>query len=417
MSQHVLFVNLRRIPREGFESLLAAHRLDYGVVMLARDVPEWARALVDEVVLVDTFELEPSVDAARGLARRYSIHGVPCWTEVDVEVAAHVAEALGLPGLEPETARRARNKFVMKQALAHLDGLLPRFARVTDLEELERAVAEVGLPAVVKPTGASGSKGIFELHSPNDLTPALARLHEIATPQFDPVFRQFPSEFIVEEYLDGVEVSVEGFVAFGRVRLAGITDKVTTEPFHLELRHVFPSALDHETQQGIEAVTSRIVRTLGIDQCSFHLEGKLTTRGFRFIEVAARPAGDYIVSHVVPLASGIQFFENVIRVACGLELELEPTRQFVAGVRFLLSDRAGRFERLDGVETLLERPGYEHVFAELPPGATVRLPPEHFTSQRVAAVLGRHVEHARLLELLEDAAKHVRPVVAPGGTG
>jgi biotin carboxylase len=289
--------------------------------------------------------------------------------------------------------------------------VLPRFARVTDLAELRGAIDTIGYPSVVKPTGASGSKGIFELRGEADLGPALARLHEIARPEYDAIFRQYPAEFIVEEFLDGEEVSVEGFVQDGRVEIAGITDKVTTSGFHLELRHVFPSELDEPSRRVVEEATRLVVRTLGIDHCSFHLEGKLSPRGFRFIEVAARPAGDYIGSHVVPLASGIDFFENVVRVAVGAPLRLEPTLPFVGGVRFLLADRPGRFERLDGVETLLERPGYEHVFVEVPVGSEVRLPPEHFTSQRVAAVIARHADRAALLDLLETAAASARPAV------
>jgi biotin carboxylase len=148
-----------------------------------------------------------------------------------------------------------------------------------------------------------------------------------------------------------------------------------------------------------------------MDHCSFHLEAKLGSRGFRFIEVAARPAGDYIASHLVPLASGVDYFENVVRVAVGLPVEIEATRPFVAGVRFALAGRPGVFQRVDGVESLLERPGYDHVFVELPPGSEVRLPPDHFTSQRVAAVIARHPDRERLVELLEDGATHLRPVV------
>lgn len=70
---------------------------------------------------------------------------------------------VGLPALPPEAARRARHKFEMKQALAHLDNLVPRHARVRSRRDLESALSHVGLPAVLKPVGASGSKGIFEL--------------------------------------------------------------------------------------------------------------------------------------------------------------------------------------------------------------------------------------------------------------
>jgi biotin carboxylase len=413
MRRCVLYVNLRRIPREGFESLLAARRLGYDIVMIGRPgaVPDWARTFVDELVVVDTFDLEASLAAARELAARHPVHGVANWTEMDVELVAHITRALDLPGIPPDAARRCRNKFAMKQALAHLDGVLPRFARVTSLEELEAAIGTIGYPAVVKPAGGSGSKGIFELHGADDLEPAVQHLLRIAHPDFDVVFRQFPGELIVEEFLDGDEFSVEAFVQDGRVEIVGVTDKVTSPGFHLELRHVFPSGLDASALAAIEEGTRLVATTLGMDYCSVHLEAKVGDRGFRFIEVAARPAGDYIATHVVPLASGVQYFENVVRVAVGLPLEIAPTLPFVAGVRFALADRPGIFQRVDGVEALLERPGYEHVFLEVPTGSEVKLPPEYFTSQRVAAVIARHADRERLLELLEDGVARLRPDV------
>jgi biotin carboxylase len=407
----VLYVGLRRIPREGLESLLAARSLGLDVVIMARSAPTWARPLVTEVVEVDTFDTAHSLDVAAGLARRHDVRGVASFTEADVVLVARIAEALGLRGMTPEAAARSRNKVEMKQALAPLGHLLPRFRRVTDLQELRDAVQEIGLPAVVKPTGASGSKGIFTLTDEADLAPAIDRLQQIARPEFDAVFREFGAEFIVEEYLSGPEVSVEGFVADGRFVAVGVTDKLTTEGFHLELRHVFPSRLAGDRLDAVLDATRRIVGALGMDQCAIHLEGKVTPAGFRFIEVAARPAGDYIATHAVPLSSGVPYFENVVRVATGLPLELEPTAALVAGIHFVLAEREGCFEGLAGLEPLLREPGYEHVFVEVPDRADVQLPPRHFGLQRVAAIVAKHPHREALDELLDRGARSVTALI------
>ena len=193
----VLFVNLRRTRREQLESLLAARRLGYGIVMLAARVPDHLRPLLKELVIVDSFDADRARGAARTLAARHDIRGVASWTESDVELVASIAAMLGLPSMPVAAARKARNKFAMKQALSHIDGLVPRFALVRTGDELASAVDSIGLPAVVKPIGASGSTGIFELHGPADLAPALAHLKRIARPEFDSVFRYFGAELIV----------------------------------------------------------------------------------------------------------------------------------------------------------------------------------------------------------------------------
>jgi biotin carboxylase len=416
--RHILFVNLRRIRREGLESLLAARRLGYRVILLGRALPEFAEPLVDEFRQVDTYDREASLAAARDIAKTYDLAGVANFTEVDVQLVAAIAADLGLPGMPGTAALRARNKYAMKEALRHLDGVLPRYARVTSLAELRAAVDEVGLPAVVKPTGASGSKGIFELRDPQDLEPAMERLSAIARPEFDPVFRQFGAEFIVEEFLDGDELSVEGFVAAGEAHVVTITDKVTSVPYHLELEHKVPSALPDDAWAEISATTKDIVAALGFDNCAFHLEAKWGARGLRFIEIAGRPAGDYIGSHLVPLATGVDYFENVIRVATGEPLRLEHDRQLNAGLRFVLAERAGRFEEVTGLQGVCEDPGFDHVFYEVPAGTRVALPPESFGQQRVAAVIARHTGREGLEALLARASDEaVARVTTTAGDG
>lgn len=413
--RHILFVNLRRIQREGLESLLAARRLGYRVILLGRAIPEFAKPLVHEFRQVDTYDRAASIAAARELHATYDLAGVANFTEVDVQLVAAIAADLGLPGMSETAALRARNKYVMKDALRHLDGVLPRFAKVADLAELRTAVEEVGLPAVVKPTGASGSKGIFELRAPEDLDAAMERLSEIARPDFDPVFKQFGAEFIVEEFLEGDELSVEGFVSGGEVHVVTITDKVTSVPFHLELEHKVPSALPADAWAEISATTKDIVGALEFDNCAFHLEAKWSERGLRFIEIAGRPAGDYIGSHLVPLATGVDYFENVVRVAAGEQLQLEHDRRINAGLRFVLAEQAGRFEGAEGLQGIGEDPGYDHVFYEVPAGTEVALPPENFGQQRVVAVIGRHIDRDGLQALLNRVSTEATARISTAG--
>lgn len=407
----VLFVNLRRTKREQLESLLAARRLGYEIVMLARNVPDDVIPLLEEFVIVDTFDGDRARAVARELASRHEIRGVASWTEADVELVASIASMLDLPAMPVSAAFKARNKVAMKQALTHLDGLVPRFAPVRSIDDLTSAIESIGLPAVVKPTGASGSTGIFELRRTADLAPAMARLQQIARPEYDAVFRYFGAEFIVEELVAGPEVSVEGFVSGGSVAVVGITDKWTTDPYHLEYQHVFPTQLPEDVRAGVEGMARQVVLALGLDNCAFHLEAKVTAQGFRFIEVGARAAGDYIASHLVPASSGIDFYANVIRVATGQPLDLEPKERLYAGIRYLLAGEPGRLRGLSAAETVMEEPAVHHLFLEVPLGAEIKLPPDNFRLQRVAALIARHPDYDALTALLARAASSVTPVI------
>jgi biotin carboxylase len=412
--RYVLFVNLRRIPREGFEALIAARRLGLHVVLLGHELPDFARGLVHTFCEVDTADVETSLGKALELVAAHDIAGVASFTEADVPLVAAIAHAAGLVGLPPAAAVRARDKYVMKEALTGL-GVLPRFARVRGIRELREAMGIVGFPAVIKPTGGVGSKGIFELRTEADLEPAMAHLERIVRPEFDAVFRGFERECIVEEYADGDELSVEGFVAGGEIHVIAVTDKLTTEPFHLELQHVVPSRLPADVVHAVAWHARRIVERLELDHCAFHLEGKWGARGFRFIEVAARPAGDYITARLVPLATGVDFFENTIRLALGSPLRLARDRSLHAGIRFILAERTGRFAGLAGLREVLETPGYRDVALEVPLGTKVILPPEHFGMQRVAAITACHAGGERLAGLLAAVATGVRADVVDHG--
>jgi len=401
----VLFVNMRTTDPERRAAVFAAWQLGYQVVLLADSVPASLRSLFAGVEIVDTYDWEQALRAARDLARRYQIQGVVTWSDRDVELVAQIGQTLGLPAPSPAAAQKARNKYIMKQALAHLPGLVPRHARVSSWPDLEQAIQTVGFPAVLKPTGASASKGIFELYHPADLQGAFATLQDFARPEVDPIFRTYGAEFILEEFLSGPEVSVEGWVFQGEVEVVGITDKQTTEPFHLEYQHLYPSALSESAQQEIRAKTGQIVKTLDLNHCAFHLEGKLTPNGFRLIEVAARIGGDYITSHLIPLSSGLNFYTQVLRVVTGQQPCRDAPLQLYSGARFFLAQSEGTFRGLTGIEQVLHRCSVEHCFMESAPGAAILFPPRHFAAQRVGAVLVRDTDYGVVEQTLDDISR------------
>lgn len=414
----VLFVNLRGVPAEDRAALVAARRLGYAVDLVAPSLPAHAAGLVRKFHAADTEDLEQGLRAACALAGRTAPAGVLTWGDLGVELVARIGQELGLPTLSPEAARRARNKAAMKGTAARVPGLVGRHASVTNRDELNTALHEVGFPAVLKPAAAAGSNGIFEVRDRAQAEAAYDRL-TAWLPSTPRPWHGAPGggagvQLILDEFLEGPEFSVEGWVHGGETTIAGITDKWTTEPFHLEYQHVFPSGGSEADQRALRQGTELVVRTLGLDNCAFHLECKLTPRGFRLIEVAGRPGGDFIASHLVPLASGIDFHANYIRVACGQPPVVDSADCLYAGARFLLADREGRFAGLDGLAEVLTAGAVEHVFMEVPVGSALRLPPDDYDLQRVAAIVARAPSHAEVLETLDAAARRCVPRVEPG---
>ena len=404
----ILFVNVRSTPHEARQALYAAAQLGVEPVVVADRPIDYP---VTECLVCDTYDLAEGLAAAERLASRHDIKGVVTWGDRDVELVSLIAEELGLPGPSRRAAHRARNKIDMRRALEGSPGTIPRFAPVSAEKDLEDAIRTVGLPAILKPASSSGSTGIFELREPEDSAGAHRWLREIVHPDADPVFRRDGTDLILEEYLDGREVSVEGWVHRGEPIVAGITDKWTTDSFHLEYQHVFPARLTPEESSVVRSNTAEVVRALELDNCAFHLECKLTSRGFRLIEVAARIAGDFITSHLVPMSTGTSFYAGVIRVAMGNAPPKPDVRRLHTGIRFILADQSGTFDGLEGEVEVLRQPTVEPLFLLSDELARIALPPEDFTSQRVAAVIARDPSYDSVIAALEKADAVCRPRV------
>ena len=385
----VVFLNLRRTHLEHSAAIEAAYRLGYGVALIADMVPSGLpQGIVRVVHKVDTYQSAAVDEAVAAVAASYSIAGVVTWSDRDVETVSRIAQRLGLAAPSTEAARIARNKYLMREALAGHPHTIPRFARVTTWEELLKGVEEVGLPAVLKPTSASGSKGIFVLREVEQVRPAFDKLMDYTRPEVDRVFLDNVNELILEEFLAGTEHSVEGFVSQGDIVIAGITDKQTTDPFRLELAHTFPSSLPDEMRARVHQLTDTVITTIGLDNCTFHLECMVGPDGtVKLVEVAARVGGDFITSHLVGFATGQPFAENVIRVATGQRPELGGKQSLYAGVRKIMADRSGVFSGFDGLTEALSVPGVRHVVLERAVGAPVKLPPTDYMSSTLGAVL------------------------------
>ena len=409
----VLYVNLRGVPAEDRSALLAARRLGYAVDLVAPSLPRHARGLVREFCAVDTDDPEQGLRAAHALADRAAPSGVLTWGDRGVELVGLIGAELGLPALSPEAAHRARHKPTMRAAAGSVPGLVGRHQTIRSRADLGPATLEVGFPAVLKPAAAAGSMGIFEVRNHAELEAA-----------FDSLWgwlQQAPrawrgngehGELMLDEFLEGPEVSVEGWVQDGDVTIAGVTDKWTTDPFHLEYQHVHPSGGSVEDLEVARDGAKRVVRALDMDHCAFHLEGKLTPRGFRLIEVAGRPAGDFIASHLVPLSSGIEFHANCIRVACGRPPVLGIPDTMVAGARFLLADRDGVFKGLEGLADVHQLDPVEHLFLEVAIGTAVRLPPADYDTQRLAAIIASGPDRASVLQALTTADRLCSPQIS-----
>ena len=210
-------------------------------------------------------------------------------SDVAAPTVAYVAQHMGLPGNSYEAALRAHDKYLMREALVAAGVDCP-------ISNLQSPISDLQYPVIVKPTDRSGSLGVKKVERREELEAAVREAKELS----------LAGEVIVEEFIEGREISVEMISQNGQHYALQITDKVTTgAPHFVELAHYQPADMTPEMRERIFAITRRALNALGLTDGASHSEYKITKEGRVVVmEIAGRMGGDFIGSDLVQLSTG-----------------------------------------------------------------------------------------------------------------
>ena len=249
-------------------------------------------------------------------------------SDVAAPTVAYVAQKMELTSNTYHSAVVANNKFLMRQAFSEFGVLCPRFSTISSAEDIE--CIEWRFPIIVKPTDRSGSLGVNLVNSKKDLYEAVQIALDVS----------LEHKAIVEEFIEGREISVE-FISFrGKHYPLTITDKITTgAPHFVELEHHQPAYLAYDLYRTIYSLNDKALSSLGITNGASHAEYKITSSGDIFIiEIGGRMGGDFIGSDLVQLSTGYDFLKGVINVALGQFEKPVVKNEHHSGVYFLCKE-------------------------------------------------------------------------------
>ena len=246
-------------------------------------------------------------------------------SDVAAPTVAYVAERLGLKSNSFSCAVLANNKSLMRSSFLKAGIPCPQFRVVEAASDLKDLT--LNYPLIVKPTDRSGSLGVSRVDNIDELKKALNVALDVS----------FKRQAIIEEYIEGREISVEFISYQGKHYPLTITDKVTTDaPHFVELEHHQPADLSQNLYKTIYDLNTKALSALGITNGASHAEYKLTPSGELFvIEIGGRMGGDFIGSDLVQLSTGYEFLKGVINVALGQFEEPVVKNEHHSGVYFL----------------------------------------------------------------------------------
>ncbi|WP_338895146.1 ATP-grasp domain-containing protein [Streptomyces sp. TG1A-60] len=308
------------------------------------------------VITADTNDTEAVLPEVERLHAVFGFDGVITSCDYYLSTVARVAGRLGLPASSPEAVENACRKDAARRVLADAGVPGPRFAVHEEWVDIARAAREIGYPLVVKPVDLCAGMYVRRVDDEEQLAAAVRALADF--PVNARGQRRAPV-VLLEELLDGPEVSVETVSHAGAVHVIGVTDKsIGGAPAFIETGHMFPAALSSADAEAAEQTALGALKALGLtDGVVAHTEIKLTSAGPRVVEVNPRPAGNRI-TELVRHVTGIDLAAAFVDVSLGRAPDLRRTDTGLrsAAIGFLVPQTAGMLEALDG-SALRDRPG------------------------------------------------------------
>lgn len=280
-------------------------------------------------------------DSILKIANKFRPNGVTTgMVDVAVPACSYVTTNLGLPGMDIDTAKRVTNKFEMIKAFKKYNVPHPLFQYIPK-NRVGIDNIELKCPLIIKPIDMAGSRGIFLVENEDELNASIKLCSEVGD----------SGDILIEEYMEGPEVSVELIVKNAKPHVVQITDKTTSgAPHFAETGHLQPSQLPSNICEQIKLVACQAAESLKIMNSLGHAEIKITKDGPKMVEIGARAGGDAIGEQLLELSKGISFPEIAIKIALGYDFEI-PVERFSKSscIRFLTT-KDGVLTNVEGIE-------------------------------------------------------------------
>lgn len=376
----------------------AAARLGLEVVRVI-DTPRelGVESACDTLMPVDFAETEAAVAALTAAFREQPVAAVLSLDDSATLLAARVAAALGMPHNDPDAALAARDKWVMRETLRRGGVPVPEFRRYPLSTDPASIAGAISFPVVVKPTTLSGSRGVIRANDASELAEAWRRSRQIVLREGETLDG---GALLIERYLPGIEVALEGLLTAGRLQTLALFDKPDPleGPFFEETIYVTPSRLSAAMQAAISRRTAEAAAALGLREGPVHAELRINDEGIWLIEMAGRSIGG-LCSTVLEFGAGISLEEVILRHAAGLELPSTERAGEAAGVMMIPIPRRGMLRDVAGIEAAAAVPGITGIEITAPRNQPLTPLPEG------ASYLGFIFARAASPEVVEQALR------------
>ncbi|WP_028590456.1 ATP-grasp domain-containing protein [Paenibacillus massiliensis] len=381
MRKHILFVE----SRESLPGIEFCKQQGWYVTLITADPSFYQPArleLADQVIQVNTFDEQIVVDFISEHHVQHPIHAVISLSDLYVIPATAAARAIGVPTMDPDATKRARNKWATRVICKQHGIPSPKSILAHTLDEALTAAKTINYPCIIKPCDGASSLGVRCVHNEVQLQHAY---QEYMANRSLGKGLYAGTNILIEEYLEGNIYSVEAFTYHGTTQILGLTDRqLIGFPKFVEKSGTFPVDTAFQ-QQSIEIVHECLTK-LGIDFGASHTEIVHTTTGPYIIEVNPRMGGGPI-HDLIYHATGIDFVNEILKAHMGLTPIFTPSHSKVASASMLYASTQGILSSVRQTQAIVDHPKVKQFeIAKL--GSQVQTPESNFDSIGKLVVVG-----------------------------
>ena len=334
----------------------------------------------------------------------------PAW------LAAHVAQARGVPWHSPEAVAIATHKLLARGRMLAAGLPVPWFVSLPlhGEEDLDR-LTRVRFPCVVKPVGLSASRGVMRVDSLPDLLAARDRLAALLTrPDVRAAASADDAVLIVEGFVAGQEFALDGVLEQGALRVFALFEKPDPldGPFFEESIYVTPARLAPARQQVVAAHIARAALALGLHHGPIHAECRVDGEDIVVLEVAPRPIGGLCarsIPVVAPDGTRCGLEDVLLAHARGQSLDRYGHQALASGVLMVPVPETGRLRSVDGLDDVRAMPAVTGVEITAKSGAMLETLPEGGTYPGFVFAEGAQPDD--VIGTLREAAQRLRLVM------
>ena len=343
--------------------LAAASALGLDVTVASEEANTMERLNPSGLLTLDFGDLAACGDRVVAFAAATPLDAVLGVDERTAVAAAAIAARLGLPHPSVAAVAAAGNKAVMRERLAQAGVASPRHRLFSRMADPRVAGRGVGYPCVLKPTFLAASRGVIRADDASQFVAAWERIARIlAEPAVAKRGGAAAAEILVEDFVAGEEVALEGLLTGGELRVLALFDKPDPldGPFFEETIYVTPSRHAAAVQRGCADATAAAARALGLREGPIHAELRVDGPRVCVIEIAARSIGG-LCSRTLRFGMGMSLEELILRHALGREIPGAEREAAAAGVMMIPIPGAGILQEVGGLDAARAVPGIEEV--------------------------------------------------------